>query len=118
MAKPMTLLSYEYRDRYCGRRRRVPSLSTGRATVVLGAGAGFTGWLRRRALTQYSRLVFSVMDGLRAGGYCVGARSPRSFQGIGAARGTTRPLRRHARDCLCRDLCDVADMAILRNAHE
>jgi hypothetical protein len=118
MAKPMTLPSYEYCDKFCGTRRRVLPLSAGGSNLVRGAAAGFTGRLRRRALAQYSRLVFSVLDGLRAGGYCVGTRSPRHFQGLGAARGNTRPLRRHAGDCLCRHLRDVADMAVLRDANE
>jgi hypothetical protein len=109
----MTLSSYEYRDKFCGTGRALP-LSAGRSVVVRGADAGITGRLRRRALAQYSRLVFSIMDGLRAGGYCVGTRSPRIFQGIRAARGTTRPLRRHALDCRCRNIWDVADMAIVK----
>jgi hypothetical protein len=116
--KPMTLPSHEYRDKFGGTRQRVPRLSAGGSVVVRGADAGFTGWLRRRALAQYFRLVFSVLDGLRAGGHCVGARSPRNLQGFGAARGITRPLRRHAGDCLCRHLRDVADMAGLSNANE
>jgi hypothetical protein len=118
MAKPMTLLSHEYRDKFSGTRRRVPALSGRGSAVVRGAAAGFTGWLRRRALAQYSRLVFSVLDGLRAGGSCVGARRPRSFQGLRNARGATRPLGRHAGDWLCRHLRDVAAMAVLRNDHE
>ncbi len=118
MDKPTTLPSHEYRDKFSGTRRRVPPLSAGRSLVVRGLDAGFTGWLRGRALAQYSRLVFSVLDGLRAGGYCVGTRSPRNFQGLRNARGTTRPLGRHAGDWLCRHLRDVADMAGLNNAHE
>jgi hypothetical protein len=118
MDKPMTLPSHEYRDKFSGTRRHVLPLSAGGSVVVRGADAGFTGWLRRRAFAQYSRLVFSVLDGLRAGGSCVGTRSPRNFQGLGAARGTTRPLSRHASDWLCRHLRDVADMAGLNNAYE
>ena len=118
MDKPMTLSSHEYRDKFSGTRRRVLPPSAGGSAVVRGAGAGFIGWLRRRALAQYSRLVFSVLDGLRAGGYCVRTRSPRNFQGLGAARGTTRPLRRHGSDYLCRHLRDVAVMAGLNNAYE
>jgi hypothetical protein len=114
----MTLPCHEYRDKFSGTSRRVLPLSTGGSVVVRGVDAELTGWLRRRALAQYSRLVFSVLDGLRAGGYCVGTRSPRHFQGLRAARGTTRPLRRHAGDCLCRHLRDVADMAILKNEYE
>jgi hypothetical protein len=112
MAKPMTLPSYEYRDE--GTRRRVLPLSAVGSVVVLGPAAGSTGWLRRLALAQYSRLVFSVLDGLRAGGSCVGTRSPRSFQGLRNARGTTRPLSRHGSDWLCRNLRDVADLAVLK----
>jgi hypothetical protein len=118
MDKPMTLLSYEYCDRFCGARRRVLPLSAGGSGLVRGADAGFIGGLRRRALAQYSRLVFSVVDGMRAGGYCVGTRSPRNFQGLRNARGTARPLRRHVGDCLCRQLRDVADMAVLKDAYE
>ena len=118
MDKPMTVPSHEYRDKFCGARRRNLSLSAGGSVVVRGADAGFSGWLRRRALAQYSRLVFSVLDGLRAGGYCVGTRSPRNFQGLRNARGTTRPLSRHAGDWLCRHLCDVVDLAVLKNAYE
>jgi hypothetical protein len=118
MDKPMTLASHEYRDKFCGTRRRVLPLSAGGSVVVGGAALGFTGWLRRRALAQYSRLVFSVLDGLRAGGYCVGTRSPRNFQGLGAARGTTRPRRRHASDWLCRHLRDVVDLVVLKDAYE
>jgi hypothetical protein len=118
MDKPMTLPTYEYRDKFSGTRRRVLPLSAGGSAVVRGAGSVFTGWLRRRALAQYSRLVFSVLDGLRAGGYCVGARSPRNFQGLRNARRTARPLGRHAGDCLCGHLRDVVDLAVLKNAHE
>jgi hypothetical protein len=114
----MTLPSHEYRDKFSGTRRRVLPLSAGGSVVVRGPDAGFTGWLRRRALAQYPRLVFSVLDGLRAGGSCVGTRSPRHFQDLGAARGTTRPLGRHASDWLCRHLRDVVDLAVLKNAYE
>jgi hypothetical protein len=118
MDKPMTLPSHEYRDKFCGTRRRNPSPSAGRSVVVRGADAGFSGWLRRRPLAQYFRLVLSVLDGLRAGGHCGGTRSPRNFQGLGAARGTTRPLRRHASNWLCRHFRDVVDMAVLKNTYE
>jgi hypothetical protein len=118
MDKPMTLPTHEYRDKFCGTRQRVPALSAGGSAVVRGAAAGSTGWLRRRAFAQYSRLVFSVLDGLRAGGSCVGTRGPRNFQGLRNARGTTRPIGRHAGDCLCRYLRDVVDLAVLKNAHE
>ena len=114
----MTLPSYESRNRYCGARRRVLPYSGGLTIVVRGGDAGCTGWLRRRALAQYSRLVFSIMDGLRAGGYCVGTRSPRNFQGLGAARGIARSLRRHVVDCVCKHLRDVADMAVVKNTYE
>src|SRR5579859_458731 len=77
--KPMTLLSHEHRDKLSGARRRVLLFSAGNSVVVRGANAGFNRWLRRGALAQYSRLVFSVLDGLRAGGYCVGACRPRHF---------------------------------------
>src|SRR3984957_405079 len=114
MDKPMTLPSHEYRDKFSGTRRRVLPLFAGGSVVVRGADAGSTGWLRRRALAQYSRLVFSVLDGLRAGGSCVGTRSPRNFQGPRNARGNTRPRRRHASDWLCRHLRDVVDLAVLK----
>jgi hypothetical protein len=112
----MTLPSYEYSDKVSGAGRALRHSASG--SMVRRADAEFAGWLRRRTLAQYSRLVFSVLDGLRAGGYCPGTRSPRHFQGLGATRGTTRPLRRHAGDCLCRHLRDVVDMAVLKNAHE
>jgi hypothetical protein len=119
MDKPMTLSSHGYRDKFSGTRRRVLPLSAGGSVVARGgADAGFTGWLRRRALAQHSRLVFSILDGLRAGGSCVGARRPRNFQGFRNARGTTRPLGRHAGDWLCRHLRDVVDLAVLKNAYE
>src|SRR5882724_8976376 len=111
--KPMTLPSHEYRDKFSGTGQLALPPSAGGSLVVRGADAGFTGWLRRGALAQYSRLVFSVLDGLRAGGSCVGTRSPRSFQGLGNARGTTRPLGRHAGDWLRRHLRDVVDLAVL-----
>jgi len=116
--KPTTLPSHEYRDKLPGTRRRVLPLSADGSVVVRGTVAGFTGWLRRRALAQYSRLVFSVLDGLCAGRYCVGARSSRHFQRLGAARGAARPLRRHAGDCLRGHLRDVADLAVLKNSYE
>jgi hypothetical protein len=118
MDKPMTLPSYEYCDKFCGTRRRVLPLSAGSSNLVRGAAAGSTRWVRRRALAQYSRLLFSVLDGMCAGGYCLGTCSPRHFQGLRTAPGNTRPLRRHAGDCLCRHLRDVADMAVLRDANE
>jgi hypothetical protein len=118
MDKPMTLPSHEYRDKFSGTRRRALPLSAGGAVVVRGADAGPAGWLRRLALAQYSRLVFSVLDGLRTGGSCLGTRSPRNFQGPRNSRGTARPLGRHAGDWLCSHLRDVADMAGLRNAYE
>ena len=114
----MTLPSHEYRDKFSGTRRRVLPLSAGSSVVVRGANAGFTEWLRRRALAQYSRLVFSVLDGLRVGGYCLGTRSPRNFQSLGAARGLTRSLRRHVVDRVREHICDVADMAFLKNDYE
>jgi hypothetical protein len=114
----MTLPSHEYRDWFCGTGRRVLPLSAGVSAVVRGAAAGFTEWLRRLALAQYSRLVLSVLDGLRIGGSCVGAGRPRNFQGPRNARGTTRPLGRLAGDWLCRHFRDVADMAGLNNAYE
>jgi hypothetical protein len=110
--------SHEYRDKFSGTGRRALPLSAGGSIVVRGAAAGSTGGLRRRALAQYSRLVFSVVDGLRAGGCCVGTRRPRNFQGLRNARGTARPLSRHASDWLCRHLRDVAYMAGLNNVHE
>jgi hypothetical protein len=114
----MTLPSYEYRDKFSGTRRRALPLCAGGSVVVRSAAAGFTGRLRRRALAQYSRLVFSVLDGLCAGGSCVGTRGPRNFQGVRNARGATRPLGRHAGDWLCRHLRDVVDLAVLKNAYE
>jgi hypothetical protein len=118
MDKPMTLRSHEYRDRFSGTRGRVLPLSADGSVVVRGTDAGFARRLRRRALAQYSGLVFSVLDGLRAGRSCVGTGCPRDFQGLRNARGTTRPLGRHAGDWLCRHLRDVADMAVLKNVHE
>ena len=116
--KPTTLPSHEYRDEFSGARLRTLSLSACDSVLVRGADAGFTGWLRRRALAQYLGLVLSVLDGLRAGRNCVGTRSPGNFQGLGNARGTARPLRRDAGGCLCRHLRDVADMAVLNNSYE
>jgi len=118
MHKPMTLPFHENRDRFYGTERQGLPHSAGGSVVVRGAPAGFAGWLRRRTLTQYPGLVFSLLDGLRAGRSCAGTRSPCSFQGIGAARGTTRPLGRHAGDWLCRHLRDVADMAVLKGSYE
>jgi hypothetical protein len=118
MDKPMTLPSHEYRDQFSGTGRRALPLSAGDSVVVRGTDTGFAERLRWRPLTQYSRLVFPVLDGLRAGGYCVGTHSTRNFKSLGAARGTTRPLRRHAGDCLCGHLRDVADMAVMSNTHE
>jgi hypothetical protein len=118
MGKPMTLPSHEYRDKFSGTRWRVLPLSADGSVVVRGAASGFPGWLRRRAFAQYSRFVFSVLDGLRAGGSCIGTRSPRNFQGLGNTRGTAHPLSRHARNWLCRDLRDVADMAGLNYVYE
>jgi hypothetical protein len=118
VGKPMTLASYEYRHKFYGTRRRVVPLSTGGSVVVRGPDPGFAGWLRRRPVAQYSRLVFSVLDGLRAARHRVGTRSPNTFQDLRNTRGTTGPLRRHARDCLCRHLCDVAGMAVLNHTHE
>jgi hypothetical protein len=110
----MTLPSHEYRDKFSGTRRRVLPLSNGGSGLARGTGLEFTGRVRRCSLAQYSRIVFSVLDGLRAGGHCLGACSPRNFQGFRNARGDTRPLRRHAGDCLCRHLRHVADMAVLK----
>jgi hypothetical protein len=118
MDKPMTLPSHEYRDEFSGARPVVPPICAGGPVVVRGADTGLIGWVRRSALAQYLGLVFSVLDGLRAGGYCLGTRSPSHFQGLRNARGTTRPLRRHAGDCLCRHLRDMADMAVLKNDYE
>jgi hypothetical protein len=113
----MTLPSHGYRDNFRGTDRVLP-LCAGGSVVAHGAAAGSTGGLRRRALAQYSRLVFSVLDGLRAGGYRLGPRRARNYQGLRNARGTTRPLCRHAGDCLCWHLYDVADMAVMNNAYE
>jgi hypothetical protein len=110
--------AYEYRDKFSGARRRVLPLSAAGSLVVRGPDLKFTGRLRRRALAQYSRFVFSVLDGLRAGGSCLGARSPRNFQDLRNTRGTTRPLGRHAGDWLCGHFRDVADMAGLNNVYE
>jgi hypothetical protein len=118
MGKPMTLPSHEYRDKFAGTRRRVLPLSADGSVVVRSATAGFAGWLRRCAFAQYSGLVFSVLDGLRAGGSCVGTRSPRNFQVLRNTRGTAHPLGRHASNWLCRDLRDVADMAGLNYVYE
>jgi hypothetical protein len=116
MDKPMTLHSHEYRDKFSGTGRRI--LSADDSLLVRGADVGFAEWLRRRALAQYSGLVFPILDGLRAGRYCIGTGSPRNFRGLRNARGTARPLRRHAGDCLCRHLRDMVDMAVLNNGCE
>lgn len=118
MGKPMTLPSHEDCYKFSGSGRRVPPPSAGGSFVVRRADSGPAGWLRRRAVTEYSGLVFSVLDGLRVGGYCVRPRSPRGFQGFRNARGTTRPLRRHGGDSLCRQFRDVVDLAVLKNTHE
>jgi hypothetical protein len=107
----MTLPSHDYRDKFPGTRRRV--LSAGDSVVARDTAADSIERLRRRALAQYSRLVFSVLDDLRAAGSCVGARSPRNFQGLRNSRRIARALRRHAGDWLCRHVRDVADMAVL-----
>jgi hypothetical protein len=108
----MTLSSHDYRDKFRGTRLR--ALFAGGSIVVRRADAEFIGWLRWGALPQYFRLVFSVLDGLRAGGSCIGTRCPRNFQGLRNARGTSRPLGRHAGDWLCRHLRDVVDLAVVK----
>jgi hypothetical protein len=118
MHKPMTLRTHEYRDKFSGARRRVLPLSAAGSLVVRGPDLKFTGRLRRRAFAQYFGLVLSVLDGLRAGGSCVGTRCPCNFQGLRNTRGTARPLGRHARDWLCRHLRDVAYMAGLNYAYK
>lgn len=85
------------------------------AAPPLGLLGGCEGTPSRNIL---ARLVFSVLDRVRAGGSCVGARRPRDFQGFRNSPGATRPLGRHARDRLCRHLCDVAAMAVLKNTYE
>jgi hypothetical protein len=65
--KPMKLPGDERRNSFGP--KSAPLLCAGGEIVVCGVPAGFTGWLLRRALAQYSRLVFSVLDGLRAGGH-------------------------------------------------
>jgi hypothetical protein len=117
MDKPMTLPTHECRDKFFRTRRVLPPCA-GVPAVVHGAAARITGRLRRCAVAQYSRLVFSVLDGLRVGGHCLGNRSPRNFQSLGPARGDPRALRRDGGDYLCRHVRDVADMAVLRNADE
>ena len=118
MAKPMTLHAHEYRDKFSRTRRRVPPLSAGGSVVARGTHAWLAGWLQRRALAQYPGFVFSVLDGLRTGGSCVGTRSPGNFQDLGNARGTAGALGRHACDWLCRHLRDVVDLAFLKNDYE
>jgi hypothetical protein len=118
MDKPMTLPAHENRDKFCGPGRRRLPIAVGGSVVVRGADAVFTGWLRRRALAQYSRLLFSVLDDLRSGGHCVDACGPRNFQSVGAARGATRPVCRYGSDRLRRHVRDVADLAILKNVYE
>ena len=117
MAKPMTLPSHECRDKFSGTGRALPPCA-GVPAVVRGAAARLTGRLRRCAVAQYSGLVFSVLDGLRVGGNRLGTHGPRNFQGVRAARRAPRALRRHGGDYLCRHVRDVADMAVLSNAHE
>jgi hypothetical protein len=110
----MTLPCHEYRDKFSGTKRRVLPLFAGGSGLARGTGLKFTGRVRRCPLAQYFRIVFSVLDGLRAGGRCLGACSPRNFQGSRNARGDTRPLRRHAGDRLCGHLRHMADMAVLK----
>jgi hypothetical protein len=107
----MTLPSHEYRDELPGT-GCVPELFAGTLVVLWGL-VGSARRLRRRALAQYSRLLFSILDGLCVGGHRVGARSPRNFQGHWTSRGTTRPFRRQSRNCLRRHLCDLVDLAVL-----
>ena len=83
-----------------------------------GITARLAGWLRRRTVAQYSRLVFSVLDGLRAGGPCVGARRAGNFQGLRNARRAARPLGRHVINWLRRHLRHVVDLAVLMNTYE
>jgi hypothetical protein len=116
MNKPMTLPYNEYRDKFSEVGRAPPHCTDG-SVMGRGTDAESAGRLRRRALAQYSGLVFPVLDGLRAGRNCAGTRGPRNFQGLGTARGATRPLRRHAGDCLCGHLRNVADMAVMRKTH-
>ena len=93
-------------------------LSAGGSIVARGAAAEFAGWLRWLALTQYSWLLLSVLDGLRVVGSRIGARRARNLQSPGNSRGTARPLGRHAGDWLRRHLRDVVDMAGMSNVHE
>jgi hypothetical protein len=116
--KSTTLLSHENRDQFSGTKQRVPPTEDSSSVMVRGANAEFTQWLRRRALAQYSWLLFSVLDGLRAVGSCVGIRRPRNFQGLRNARRASRPLPRHSCDRLYRHFRNVVDMAVLNNAHE
>src|SRR5580700_4250430 len=77
--KPMKLPGDERRNSFGP--KSAPLLCAGGEIVVCGVPAGFTGWLLRRALAQYSRLVFSVLDGLRAGGHLVGTSGARIAKG-------------------------------------
>jgi hypothetical protein len=114
--KPMKLPGDERRNSFGP--KSAPLLCAGGEIVVCGVPAGFTGWLLRRALAQYSRLVFSVLDGLRAGGHLVGTSGARIAKGHRNTQRNTRPLRRHPGDCLCRHFRHVAVMAVVSDARE
>jgi hypothetical protein len=102
MVKPMTLPFHEYRD----------------SVVACGTPARLAERLRRRAFAQHFGFIFSVLDGVRAGGPCLGTRSPRHFQGIRHTRGTSHPIARHGRNRMRRHVLDVVDLAIMKNTHE
>src|ERR1700679_1544339 len=62
----------EYREKFCGTRRRALPFCAGGSAVVRGADVRLAGWLRRCALAQHPGLVLPLMDGLRPGGHSVG----------------------------------------------
>jgi len=78
VGKPMKLPGDERHGNLFGP-RPVPALCASSEVVGCGVDAGLTQWLLRRALAQHSWLVFSVLDGLRVGGYRVGTRGPCTF---------------------------------------
>jgi hypothetical protein len=94
--------------------RRDEWLSSGRRLKRRWADTVFVEWLRRCAIAQYSRLVFSFLDDLRLGWHRFGAGCSRGFYGIGSSRGNTRPARRPIGDRLRRHFRTMADLAVLK----
>lgn len=118
MDKHKTLPQHGYRDELpTTMRPRLPP-DHGGSLVLPVADFELARRLRWRPLSQYFRFVFSLLDGMRVGGYRLGIRGARHIQGVGAARGIARPFCRHVGDCLRSYLRDVVDMAVLSRAHE